>query len=144
MHSAESLSEVAWRYTMDFKIVFGLKDGRSVQKEVKDPESQALLGKRIGAEIKGDDIGFPGYTFKITGGSDRSGTPMRWDIEGVARRKVFTVSGIGVHKMDKGMRQRKSVAGNTIGDHTAQVNMQVTKEGKEPLIPKAAEETPAK
>ena len=33
----------------------------------------------------------------------------------------------------EGMRSRKTVAGNTIFEKTAQINLKVTKQGKEPL-----------
>ena len=125
---------------VDYKIVKGHNKPQTDQKEVKDPESQALFGKRIGAEVKGDDIGFPGYEFKITGGSDKSGFPMRWDIDGAGKRRVFSVEGIGVHKKAKGLRRRKTVAGGTVGEQTVQVNLKVLKEGKEPLIAPPAEE----
>jgi ribosomal protein S6E (S10) len=34
---------------MEFKLVIGQKDGKSIQKGVKEPEANALLGLKIGA-----------------------------------------------------------------------------------------------
>jgi small subunit ribosomal protein S6e len=121
----------------DYKIVFGLKDGRSVQKEIKEPESRILAGKKVGDTVKGEEIGFSGYEFKITGGSDNAGFPMRWDAEGTMRRKMLAVQGIGLKKKANGIRTRKTITGNTVGAQTAQINMKVMVEGKEALIPPA-------
>lgn len=118
-----------------FKLVFGLKNGQCVQKELADQESKKLLGKQIGDAISGDTIGFAGYEFKITGGSDYCGFPMRKDIQGAVRKRILAVEGIGVRKKAKGIRQKKTVCGNIIHPKIAQVNLKVTKEGKEPLAP---------
>ena len=61
----------------DYKVVIGMKDGKTVQKEIKSPESDNLLKKLIGEKISGDTLGFNGYEFEITGGSDKCGFPMR-------------------------------------------------------------------
>ncbi|MBI4141749.1 30S ribosomal protein S6e [Candidatus Woesearchaeota archaeon] len=116
-----------------FKLVFGLKGGRCVQKEVAEPTSKTLIGKQIGETIQGDTIGFPGYELTITGGSDYCGFPMRKDVPGFARKKILAVKGIGMKKKAPGIRQKKTVCGNTIHPKIAQINVKVIKEGKEPL-----------
>ena len=129
-----------------FKVVFGLKDGKSLQKEVKEPDSDALLGKQIGDTINGESIGFTGYEFKITGGSDKAGFPMRKDVPGSLRKRILAIKGIGVNNKKKyrgknmkglrvmeGMRTRKTVMGNTISDKIVQINLKVMKEGPKPL-----------
>jgi len=123
------------------KIVCGLKDGRSAQKELAEDVSKSLWGKKIGDIVTGDSLGFSGYEFKISGGSDYCGFPMRKDIAGPARRRIFAVQGVGLKKIAKGVRVRKTVCGHTIHPKIAQVNMQVMKEGAEPLVaPKTAAE----
>ena len=128
-----------------FKLVFGLKGGRCVQKEVKDAEAKPLLAKQIGDKIAGDALGFAGYEFEITGGSDYCGFPMRKDLTGIGRKRILTVCGVGVKKAAKGIRQKKTVCGNTIHPKISQVNLKIIKEGKEPLAPpaEAKKETPA-
>ena len=122
---------------VSFKAVIGTKDGKCVQKEITEPEARALLGKKIGDAIKGDDLGFAGYAFQVTGGSDDCGFPMRADVPGIARKRILAVSGIGLKRQGKGIRIRKTVCGNTIHPKIAQVNLKVTTEGKEPLAPPA-------
>jgi small subunit ribosomal protein S6e len=137
----------------EFKLVISdPKKGKSIQKELKDNNARALVGKKIGDVIKGESIDFSGYEFQITGGSDASGFPMRKDVEGSARKRITAVKGVGVkNKLRKpnpkkkgwrtirGMRLKKNVAGNTVHEKTAQINVKIIKEGREPLF----EEKPA-
>lgn len=121
------------RKMAEFKIVIGSKSGKSVQRELKDEQAKALLGKRIGDRISGESIGLAGYEFELTGGSDYCGFPMRKDVQGTARKRILAVYGVGLKKKGKGIRQRKTVAGNTVHAKTSQVNLKVLKEGKEKL-----------
>ena len=119
---------------VDYKLVLNnTKNAKSYQREVSGEKAQNLKGKKIGDKVKGDDIGFAGYEFQITGGSDRTGFPMRWDVDSAAKKKILAVSGVGLKKRRKGMKVRKTVAGNTVGNETVQINMKVLKEGKEKL-----------
>ncbi len=129
----------------EFKIVISNpKNGLSAQKEAKEQAARALIGLKIGDKIVGDLIGFPGFEFKITGGSDYCGFPMRKDILGVGRKKILAVSGIGFRKAAHGIRQRKTVCGNTVHERTAQINLSVLKEGKENLFEAAQKKSDEK
>lgn len=128
----------------DLKLVISdPKTGKSYQKEAPQ---KPFLGKKVGETVKGELIDMTGYEFLITGGSDASGFPMRRDIPLAGRTTVLEVSGVGVKNKKKyrkkkkkglrtmeGMRCRVTVAGNTVYDKTAQINLKVTKAGKEPL-----------
>jgi small subunit ribosomal protein S6e len=124
---------------VSFKLVIGLPNGRCVQKEVQEPSAKALLGKQLGQSVNGDELGFAGYEFTITGGSDYCGFPMRKDVMGQARKRILAVEGTGLKKAAKGIRIRKTVCGNTIHPKITQVNLKVTKEGKESLLPPPGE-----
>ena len=120
---------------MEFKLSIGdPKTGRTVKKVVSDKAAEAFLKKRIGEKISGDAIGFPGYEFEITGGSDYCGFPMRRDVRGTARKRILIVSGVGIRKNRKGRKVRKTVAGNTIYSKTAQINLKIIKHGSKPLV----------
>ncbi|MFP4117455.1 MAG: S6e family ribosomal protein [Candidatus Woesearchaeota archaeon] len=122
---------------MAIKLNISQKDGKSVQKELSEEESLVLQGKKIGETLEGDALGYPGYKFKISGGSDKSGFPMRKDNSGTARKRILTVGGvIGVKRSREGMKSRKLVAGNTVSENTAQLNVFVEKAGKAPLFEK--------
>ncbi|MBN2052719.1 30S ribosomal protein S6e [Candidatus Woesearchaeota archaeon] len=120
---------------VEFKVNIGdPKTKKTVQKVVSGKEAEALLKKKIGEKISGDAIGFAGYEFEITGGSDYCGFPMRRDVRGTARKKVLIVGGVGIRKNVPGRKIRKTVAGNTIYSKTAQINLKVLKHGASPLF----------
>ena len=117
----------------EFKIVIGEK-GKSYSKQLSTEESSNLVGKKIREKIEGGHLGFKGYEFEITGGSDKEGFPMRRDVEGIGRKRVFMTKGnIGTKINKKGLRIKKSIAGNTISQLTSQVNLKVVKEGSKSL-----------
>ncbi len=119
---------------VSFKVVIGTKEGKCLQKEVAEPDANSFLGKKIGDEITGETIGFTGYEFEITGGSDYAGFPMRKDISGVGRKKILAIEGVGLKKKAKGIRVRKTICGNTIHPKIAQINLKVLKQGATPLV----------
>jgi small subunit ribosomal protein S6e len=130
---------------VDFKLVIGAKDGKSYQKEIKSPESDYLLKRRINETISGKAIGFDGYEFQITGGSDKCGFPMRKGIQ-QPRHKILIGSGVGFSgkkrdkKNQKGLIKRRTVCGEMISKIIRQVNLKVVKEGSKKLD-EAPEET---
>jgi small subunit ribosomal protein S6e len=113
--------------------------GRGLTKVVQLKEISALVGKHIGEVINGGIIGLPGYELKITGGSDTSGIPMRFDVHGPVKKSILIGAGVGFHPKRDGMRKRKTVRGNEITDDMKQINMLVVKYGKTKLF-EAAEE----
>ena len=125
------------------KVVIGLKNGLCVQRELSEEQSKNMWGKKIGDAVDGTPLGLAGYEFLVTGGSDYCGFPMRKDISGPNRRRILSVEGVGVKKVNDGLRIKKTVAGNTIHQKIHQVNLKVVKEGAEKLEPpKKAEEAP--
>ena len=118
----------------DIKLVVGMKGGKTIQKVVKGDDTKRLLGLKIGDSFKGESINLAGYEFSITGGSDIAGFPMRKDVHGTGRKKIWATKSVGVREAyAKGMRIRKNVAGNTVSATTAQINVKVLKEGKATL-----------
>ncbi|MFB6158378.1 MAG: 30S ribosomal protein S6e [Candidatus Nanohalobium sp.] len=109
------------------QITIGTSDGETFQEEIED--NSQLIGKKVGEEFDGGIIGLSGYTLKITGGSDRSGFPMRKSIEGSERKRVLLEDGAGINEDEDGVRRRKSIRGNTVSDEIEQLNTQVVKEG---------------
>lgn len=117
----------------EFKIVISEK-GKSYAKTLNSDESESLLGKKIKDKVEGGHIGMKGYGLEISGGSDKEGFPMRWDVEGLVRKKIFLTKGnIGVRLKRRGIRIRKAIANNLIGNNTSQVNLKVLKQGNKSL-----------
>jgi small subunit ribosomal protein S6e len=122
-----------------FKLVISDSTGRSVSQELKDKSAQPLLGARIGSVLDSSVIGISGGKVKITGGSDKSGTPMRSDVHGGVKKYVLMSEGVGAKNLEGG-RIRKLVRGNMVTEEIYQLNVSLV-EGKLPEKPK--EEVPA-
>jgi small subunit ribosomal protein S6e len=105
----------------NFKLTISDKKGKALTKELKDSEANPLLGLQIGKEADAAIVGLAGK-MKITGGSDKSGVPMRSDLHGSARKYVLLSKGVGLQDAEKGQRVRKLTRGNTISEEIYQIN----------------------
>jgi len=107
--------------------------GKTHKTIIEGAKANILIGKRISEEIDGGQIGFPGYIFKITGGSDKDGFPMRSNLEGPIRKRILSTRSQGFRIKKKGEKQRKLVRGNTISDDIYQINMKIVQAGKKKI-----------
>jgi small subunit ribosomal protein S6e len=117
---------------VEFKLVIS-ETATSFARTVGDPQSAGFLGKRIGESVGGELIGLTGYTLKITGGTDKSGFPLRPDLPGARQQRVFVGEGFGFDAPRHGMRRRRSFRGNQISEDTVQINLIVDQKGPKPL-----------
>ncbi len=92
-----------------------------MSKELKDSDANPLLGLELGQETDASVAGLSGK-LKLTGGSDKSGVPMRNDIHGAARKYVLLSKGVGLQDAEKGQRVRKLMRGNTVSEEIYQIN----------------------
>ena len=95
--------------------------GKSVSKELKDNDVNPLLGLQLGSETDASIVGLTGK-LKLTGGSDKSGIPMRTDVHGAARKRVLLVKGVGLQDVEYGQRKRKLMRGNIVSEEIYQLN----------------------
>ena len=120
----------------EFKTVIADPKSKMTHKKVlSEDKSNALVGKSIGEEIDGIFVELPGYKLKITGGSDKSGVPMRGDLDGNQRRKILMKGSVGFNPVRDGQRKRKLVRGRTLSGDISQINLKVIDYG-----PKSIEE----
>lgn len=105
-----------------FKLVVSDPKGRSISREIKDISAQPLLGSRVGDVLDSSIIGIGAGKMKITGGSDKSGTPMRGDVHGGVKKYVLLSRGVGMNNPLEGARIRKLVRGNLITEEIYQLN----------------------
>lgn len=117
---------------VEYKLVISDR-AASLARTVGDPQAAGFLGKRIGETVGGELIGAGGYTFRITGGTDKSGFPLRPDLPGARQTRLFVGEGFGFHAPRHGMRKRRSFRGNTISEDTVQINLVVEQKGPKPL-----------
>jgi small subunit ribosomal protein S6e len=102
-----------------FKLVVSDTKGKSIAQELKDRAAQPLVGINIGSTIDASIIGVAGGKLKVTGGSDRSGTPMRADVHGGVKKYVLLSTGVGNRSE---ARIRKLVRGNMVTEEIYQLN----------------------
>jgi small subunit ribosomal protein S6e len=95
---------------------------------IEGAKAQALVGKAIGDEVDGKLLGIGNMKLKITGGTDKDGIPMRFDIQGGAKKRAILSGGVGFKPNDRGERRRKLVRGRVVGEDTLQVNSVVMSE----------------
>ncbi|MCL4375913.1 30S ribosomal protein S6e [Candidatus Parvarchaeota archaeon] len=116
---------------MEIKIVINdAKTGKSFNKTLENDKADQLFGKKIGEELELSFLGLDGYSGIITGGSYMTGMPMSKDLDGSGLRKVLIGKGLGNKQK---IRRRKSIAGNTIGQFTSQINIKISKYGEKSL-----------
>ena len=129
--------------------------GKSYSLKISGNNHAQLLGKKIGDTVDGIFVGegeqtLSGYKLQITGGSDKTGTPLRRDLEGGRRQAVLVTKSTGFkghnlvfktkggekkrfrYKPD-GLRKRRNFRGNTVTQDTRQINLRVVESGKKPL-----------
>lgn len=116
--------------------------GKGLTKLIEiDEKKFRFEGMKIGDTIKGGLVGFPNYEFKITGGSDSSGFPMRRDVHGPVKKKILVSKrGTGYKPKRKGQKRRKTVRGNEISFDMTLINLSVVKYGEAELFKAQKEE----
>lgn len=122
-----------------FKVTISDTKGKSITRELKEKDANPLLGLQIGTEVDAAIVGQSGK-MRITGGSDKSGVPLRADIHGGARKYVLLSKGVGLQDAEKGQRFRKLIRGNMITEEIYQINCVLDGELKIDEAAKAAPE----
>ncbi|ODQ64058.1 ribosomal protein S6e [Nadsonia fulvescens var. elongata DSM 6958] len=88
--------------------------------------------KRMGQEVEGDSLGeeFKGYVFKITGGNDKQGFPMKQGVMHPTRVRLLLAKGHSCYRPRRvGERKRKSVRGCIVAADIAVIALTVVKQG---------------
>merc|ERR1712222_290106 len=93
---------------------------------------QNLYDRRMAQEVDGSVIGeeFTGYIFRISGGNDKQGFPMRQGVLTNSRVRLLCKKGHKTYRQRRtGERKRKSVRGCIVGQDIAVLNLVVTQVG---------------
>ncbi len=113
-----------------------ISDPKTRKAYAKAVEAMPFQGKKINQEVDLSEIVLDGYKGIITGGSDKTGTPMNPRFPGTARKKLLVHPGVGFRVGEKGERRKRPMRGNVVGADIHQLNVKVTHYGT-----KALEET---
>ena len=101
--------------------------------EVDDERKlRVFMDRRMGAEVAGDSVGdeFKGYVFRITGGNDKQGFPMKQGIMHPTRVRLLLSDGHSCYRPRRtGERKRKSVRGCIVGMDLAVLALSIVKQG---------------
>lgn len=97
-----------------------------------DSKLRALYDKRISHEVNGEDLNedWEGYIFKITGGNDLQGFPMKQGLMTPNRVRLLLRAGVSCYRpRRKGERKRKSVRGCIVSQEMSAVHLVIVKLG---------------
>ena len=114
-----------------------------------------FLGKKIGDVVDGIFVGegeatLAGYKLQVTGGSDKTGTPMRADLAGGSRQSILVTASTRFKGHDlvyktkggekkrfrykpDGMRMRRTFRGSTITADSREINLKVVEAANKSL-----------
>nr|WEF42510.1 BD+R [Cloning vector pDCG062] len=103
-----------------------------------DQKLRAFYDKRISQEVSGDALGeeFKGYVFKIKGGCDKQGFPMKQGVLTPGRVRLLLHRGTPCfrgHGRRTGERRRKSVRGCIVSPDLSVLNLVIVKKGENDL-----------
>jgi len=103
-----------------------------------DNKLRCFYDKKVSQEVAADTLGseFKGYVFRIIGGTDKSGFPMKQGVLTNSKVSLLIHRGtIGYQKWrgKKGVRRRKTVRGCIIGPDIAALNLTVVKKGEQDI-----------
>jgi small subunit ribosomal protein S6e len=94
---------------------------------------RAFYDKRMSQEVSGDFLGddFKGYIFRISGGNDKQGFPMKQGVLTNQRVRLLLKDGHSCYRIRKrGERKKKSVRGCIVSADLSVLNLVVVKKGE--------------
>jgi small subunit ribosomal protein S6e len=92
--------------------------------------------KRMSQEVAADKLGdeWAGYVFRITGGNDKQGFPMKQGVLLPTRVRLLLSDGHSCYRIRRtGERKRKSVRGCIVGPDIAVLSLVIVKQGDNPI-----------
>ncbi|KAK0437888.1 40S ribosomal protein S6 [Armillaria borealis] len=97
-----------------------------------DRRVRDFMDKKISQEVPGDNISdeLKGYVFRITGGNDKQGFPMKQGVLLPYRVRLLLADGHSCYRTRRtGERKRKSVRGCIVGPDIAVLSLVIVKQG---------------
>jgi len=90
----------------------------------------------MGAEVPGDQLGdeWKGYVFRITGGNDKQGFPMKQGVIAPNRVRLLLSDGHSCYRPRRtGERKRKSVRGCIVNAELSVLALSIVKQGEQDI-----------
>ncbi|KAJ3293034.1 40S ribosomal protein S6 [Rhizoclosmatium sp. JEL0117] len=95
-------------------------------------KTRIFYDKRMSQEVKADGLGdeFKGYVFKITGGNDKQGFPMKQGVLRPGRASLLLSKGHSCYRARRtGERKRKTVRGCIVASDISALSLVLVKQG---------------
>nr|AAX62451.1 ribosomal protein S6 [Lysiphlebus testaceipes] len=92
--------------------------------------------KRMGAEVEADSLGdeWKGYVFRISGGNDKQGFPMKQGVLTNGRVRLLLSKGHSCYRPRRtGERKRKSVRGCIVDANLSALSLVIVKKGEQEI-----------
>lgn len=119
---------------------FNISNPSTGQQKLIDVDDEKMLlafyDRRISHEVDGSNLGedYAGYTFRITGGNDKQGFPMKQGVLVNYRVRLLLTKGLNCYRSRRaGERKRKSVRGCIVGPDIRVLNLAIVGEGEKPI-----------
>lgn len=117
---------------MKLNISFPASGSQKLFEIVDDHKMRIFFDKRMGSEVAGDPLGdeWKGYIFKITGGNDKQGFPMKQGVLTNGRVRLLLSTSHSCFKPRRdGERRRKSVRGCLVDGNLSVLSLVVVRKG---------------
>ena len=121
---------------MKLNISFPANGSQKLIEVEEERKLRVFMERRMGQEVPGDSVGdeFKGYIFKITGGNDKQGFPMKQGVMHPSRVRLLLADGHSCYRPRRdGERKRKSVRGCIVGMDLAVLALAIVKKGDEEI-----------
>jgi len=121
---------------MKLNISFPANGSQKIIDVEEERKLRGFMDRRMGQEVTGDTLGdeFKGYIFRITGGNDKQGFPMKQGVMSPGRVRLLLATGHSCYRPRRtGERKRKSVRGCIVGMDLAVLALTIVKQGEQDL-----------
>lgn len=121
---------------MKFNIAYPATGAQKVIEVEDERKLRNFYDKRVSHEVFGDVLGdeFKGYTFRISGGNDKQGFPMKQGVLTTQRVRLLLKEGSSCYRTRRnGERKRKSVRGCIVSADIAVLNLVIVKKGEQEI-----------
>lgn len=121
---------------MKLNVSFPATGAQKTFEVMDDHKLRHFYDKRMGAEITADHLGdeWKGYIFKIAGGNDKQGFPMKQGVLTNTRVRLLLKKGHSCYRPRRtGERKRKSVRGCIVDQNLSALALIVVKKGEKDI-----------